>query len=540
VNDIAAQLWRRRRTGLGVFVAVLLPALAVILMLSPVYFATGSVIIGNQEPGGPAAGFAEKLGDPADLESQILVINSRRMLRLAMTRPGAREAVLRDCQQKSFLRRLSGGGACADLLPGSQKLIDYVAPGYTVGAVGRSRIISIGYKSQEPNVAFVLANALLVTYLEDQRAENASRREEASEWILKLDAQAQGSPSVGRSENVFSRDLYDKTKELEAERRVLVNSARLVSLAEEPKLPYFPKLMPLLAAALTLAAVLAVLFALRRDATDRTVRRPQELAHLVGAPLLGVLPSLSAGPRPLARLRERLRLSARVAALLGIRRTQHTFRDQSRALYAELLLAGVGRDHKRVLVSSVDSGEGKTTVTERLARLAADDGLDVLVVDANFANAFLTKRFGLEGKAGLAEAASGEAALAEVVRPTETPGLSVLPAGLPRDGDSTRLLARAGFGEAIAAAAASFDLVLIDAPAARETPDAAILARHADAVLWCVRWGCTLQDDVAAPLESLRPKRGLLGLVVTMVDPEEIAFYERPALSRLGFGETRT
>ncbi len=107
------------------------------------------------------------------------------MLRLALARPGVIEAVIEECQHRSGLSRLLGRGEdCSKLTPNSQELVDHAETHYSVRAAGRSRIISIGYQSPLPDVAFVLANALLITYLEDQRAENAHAREVTAAWLL--------------------------------------------------------------------------------------------------------------------------------------------------------------------------------------------------------------------------------------------------------------------------------------------------------------------------------------------------------------------
>ncbi len=50
VNGLPAQIWRRRRVFGLVFLLTLFPALAAIQLLSPVYYAAGSVVIGSQEP----------------------------------------------------------------------------------------------------------------------------------------------------------------------------------------------------------------------------------------------------------------------------------------------------------------------------------------------------------------------------------------------------------------------------------------------------------------------------------------------------------
>ena len=138
------------------------------------------VVVGNLDSfGAPAAPGAEKLGDPADLESQILIANSSRMIRLALERPGVVAAILEECR-RGGLRSLLGNRDCSKLKPGSEDLLNYVAPRYTVRAEGKARVISICYRSSLPETAFILANALIVTYLEDQRAENGRAREEAS------------------------------------------------------------------------------------------------------------------------------------------------------------------------------------------------------------------------------------------------------------------------------------------------------------------------------------------------------------------------
>ena len=308
INGLLAQIWRRRRVFGLVFLLILLPALAAMLLLSPVYYAAGSVVIGNQEPASSSASAAwiEKLGDPADLESQLQIVQSRRMLRLALARPGVIDAVVEECRHRggvaALLRR---GEDCARLTPNSQELVDHVESRYSVKGVGRSRIISIGYQSPLPDVAFVMANALIVTYLEDQRAENARAREVTAAWLLKegkpeaaaTPAEAAGTAggtdgSAAQSRQKFYQDLYSKAADIETERRVLQGGGRLVSLAELPKFPYFPKRTPLAAAALTLALMLATLAALRSDVTDGSVRRTQELEAATLVPVMGVLPRM--------------------------------------------------------------------------------------------------------------------------------------------------------------------------------------------------------------------------------------------------------
>ena len=188
-----------------------------------------------------SAAWIEKLGDPADLESQLQIIQSRRMLRLALARPGVIDAVIEECRHRGGAAALFRRGTdCSKLTPNSQELVDHAEAHYTVRGVGRSRIISIGYQSPLPDVSFVLANALIVTYLEDQRAENARAREVTAAWLLKegkqeaalASAESEGTAggpdtASAQSRQKFYQDLYSKAADLETERRVLLGGGRL-------------------------------------------------------------------------------------------------------------------------------------------------------------------------------------------------------------------------------------------------------------------------------------------------------------------------
>ncbi len=135
LTGLPAQIWRRRRVFGLVFLLTLLPALAAIQLLSPVYYAAGTVVIGNQEPvsSSASAAWIEKLGDPADLESQLQIIQSRRMLRLALARPGVIDTVIEECRHRGELPRCCSGVAadCSQLTPNSQELVDYAEVPHT-------------------------------------------------------------------------------------------------------------------------------------------------------------------------------------------------------------------------------------------------------------------------------------------------------------------------------------------------------------------------------------------------------------------------
>ena len=186
VSKLFGRLWRRRGWFTMAFVAIMLPLSAVIGLWPSSFYASGTVIISNLEPADSSLSAAiQKLGDPADLASQLLVAKSPRMIRLALERPGVFQAITEECNYRASVIYMLLSPDCGKLKPGSRELLEFVSSHYSVKAEGRSRIISIGYSSRLPEVSFALANALLLTYLEDQRGENAHARETAVSWLLK-------------------------------------------------------------------------------------------------------------------------------------------------------------------------------------------------------------------------------------------------------------------------------------------------------------------------------------------------------------------
>ena len=84
-----------RRLCTFVFLSTIAMTALALLVLPVRYLATGSVIIAEQEPGAGNTSnqWVQKIGDPADVESQLLVIRSPRVMRLVMADPGVANAV---------------------------------------------------------------------------------------------------------------------------------------------------------------------------------------------------------------------------------------------------------------------------------------------------------------------------------------------------------------------------------------------------------------------------------------------------------------
>lgn len=183
-TGLLSRLWRRRRVFLIVAGSIMALAVVALIILPVSYMASGSVIVTEPEPGvntSPAA--AQKVGDPADLESQLLMLSSPRIIRLALAMPGVLDLVLDECAAQ--LGFFSSRARCEKLRTDSQALFEFVQPHYGFGNVGRSRVLNVSYQASKPEIAQKMVNALIEAFLEDQRSALAASREQAAKWLWK-------------------------------------------------------------------------------------------------------------------------------------------------------------------------------------------------------------------------------------------------------------------------------------------------------------------------------------------------------------------
>jgi capsular exopolysaccharide synthesis family protein len=200
--------------------------------------------------------------------------------------------------------------------------------------------------------------------------------------------------------------------------------------------------------------------------------------------------------------------------------------EQYRRLAATLHDTQATGQLKTVMITSALPGDGKTLTVANLAlTLSESYGRRVLVIDADLRAPSMHHVFGVPNDRGLGEALRGEAE-PSFVRVAE--GLTVLPAGTPGPAPLAGLTS-ARMARILDECASRFDWVLIDTPPIGVLPDAQVLARLADAVLFVVGAGSTPVAAVERAIAELGGPEGIFGLVLNRVEEQRI-----PAASYYG------
>lgn len=176
-----------------------------------------------------------------------------------------------------------------------------------------------------------------------------------------------------------------------------------------------------------------------------------------------------------------------------------------------------GRNRNLVLVTSTRPGEGKSFCAVNLAlSLACEEALEVLLVDADSARPKIRATFALPESAGLSDLLREQNRAPEAVcrRARQAP-FSVLGEGAPvkRPGELYASTAAQKLFTALSMARPG-GVVIIDAPPALATDEAAALARHVDEVIFVVEADATPQAAAAAALDEMLEANPNVSLVL--------------------------
>lgn len=197
--------------------------------------------------------------------------------------------------------------------------------------------------------------------------------------------------------------------------------------------------------------------------------------------------------------------------------------EQFRRLAGNLHSAQVAGKMKLVMVTSAQSGDGKTLTSVNLALiLSGSFHRRVLLIDADLRRPSIADIYRLSDRRGLSEALKERAdQKLPVIRLKE--GLTLLPAGRP-DPDPMSGLSSERMQRILQDASERFDWIVVDAPPVGIVPDATILAPEMDAVLFVVRAGKTPYSLVEKAIDAVGRDR-IFGVVLNAVDADNSPSY---------------
>ena len=343
-----------------------------------------------------------------------------------------------------------------------------------------------------------------------------------------------------------NRTLYAsflaRYKETSAQESLDLPDSRVVSKADIPISPSFPKTTLLLALALVGGIGFGCVLALAVDHFDRRVKSLRQAEEITGVPTLAAIPVI--GPRELASRairgrRELKHYNPSTVRILPAAMQPPLMRyvlDEPTSLFAEsvravrLAIQRASRTEstKTIMISSSIDGEGKTTLAVNLAFSLAAVGMRTILVEGDLRNPEMSRSLCPRADAGVVEVASGQARFDHALLVDRTTGLAVLPSPLRQKADrNCEFVFSDATSNILEQLRQHFDYVVIDAPPIIPLVDARALAEIADRLILTIRWDSTPRDVVAQALGTLAPVYDrILGVVLTRVDMDRLRFYD--------------
>ncbi|ALM87189.1 capsular biosynthesis protein [Bordetella sp. N] len=192
-----------------------------------------------------------------------------------------------------------------------------------------------------------------------------------------------------------------------------------------------------------------------------------------------------------------------------------------RQIRAEISIRLEGQPRIAVAIVSPDDGEGRSYLSASLAIAFAQTGRSTLLVNANLRASGQQSVLGNgSGSAGLSSVLAGRAAAGSTRAIPGFPKLAVLDAG-PQPPNPAELLREPALDNVLTAYADSFEIFIVNTPAANHSSDAQSIARQVDACLLVARRDVTRLADLDRTAQLLETSGvRILGTVYNEFDPQ--------------------
>ena len=309
---------------------------------------------------------------------------------------------------------------------------------------------------------------------------------------------------------------------------------QLIEVPTQPTTPISPNLRRSLLVGIVTSILLGLGAALLLEKLDNVYHTVDELKAGTKLPMLGTLPyneSLEDNTKrsAIARLTKGFMPSRRTARanVYGYDASSEArFLEAMRVLHTNIRMLSSDRPIRSVLVSSALPGDGKSTVSASLAKVATAMGQRVLVVDVDLRKPQVHSRLEVPNDCGLSNLIANDLPLKSAIQSVGTSGqLFVLTAGqIPPD--PTKLLASKKMQQLMETFESCFDLVIYDSPPTTGLADVSLIGQRTDGLVLVTRMGKTDRTVLSQTIETLKLAQiPTLGIVANGVRENAMSGY---------------
>ncbi|MFP4015257.1 MAG: GumC family protein [Chitinispirillaceae bacterium] len=363
------------------------------------------------------------------------------------------------------------------------------------------------YREAEKKITSAGENVekLLLEYEAKQDSKIGQQRDQMGEYSRKI----QGLPlkerqlaELERRRQVTSQihstvlGRYNQAKIADA---VEVADVYIMDYAIPPEAPPdFMNKLQMLAIGLAVAFGFSFGVPVAFDMLDKTARSEEELQRVCGYPVLESIPVIknTKEDKQSGKSKRRGEAVPDIDPKLITAGVANGVADEFfRMLRSKIFMRLDECERKSLIVTSYDSGDGKSLIAANLAVVTAQQGLTTLLIDGDVRRGVLHKTFLLEKKPGLSSILSSDKPLSgrlltEHIQQTHVPNLQVLTTG-SNPFNPSELLSSRRFQQLMEGLYTVYDFIVIDTPPLAAVADAAIIGKLFTGYLLVSRSGAT-------------------------------------------------
>lgn len=334
-----------------------------------------------------------------------------------------------------------------------------------------------------------------------------SRKAKAQQIVRRLPGEERSIQKAKRAFS-FSEELYNYLQQRKAEAGIsqaantadskILDEARLV-----PGGPVSPNVPFVIAGCLILALALPTLIVFLKDSLNNKITERSQVEKGLDTSIAGsIIHFPDAKDRPID-----ISLNDPEVAALA---------ESFRYLKVNLQFLAPDKNSKAVALTSTVPKEGKTFCAINLAKILAMTGKKTVLIDADIRKPQVSKRFGISRKMGLSTFLTHQAEVADIIKKTHVPNLSVVTSGQipPNPGE---LLEHFRFQELITELKKTFDYVIIDTPPVGLVADFLTISKAADVSFYVVRQNYSKLDFIP-DINEITEKQDIKNLYVILND----------------------
>ncbi|GAA4226577.1 capsular exopolysaccharide synthesis family protein [Sagittula marina] len=282
-----------------------------------------------------------------------------------------------------------------------------------------------------------------------------------------------------------------------------------------------PNKRAILMLCLVLGALTGAAWVLMDRFLRHAVNSTDELKQITGLPVFGQVPVMP------------FRSRTEEVAYLNDKPTS-SGAEAIRNLRTSMLMASPNKPKQIIMTTSSIPGEGKTTLAVALAHSLAFMGKKVLLMEADLRRSTLMKHFDAQQAHGLLDVVSQDVTLEAALYHSKELGADIL-FGKQSSINAADFFSSTEFERFLAELRNHYDHVILDCPPVLVVPDARIISRYVDVMIYNVGWNTTEQGSVTAGLRQFKVEDiPVLGLSLSNVNMRKVQKYGYDSYSSYG------